>query len=248
MSNDLLDELTEAVVKSEEVYRGLIDEDDTPNPTDVEWDSWVTSLFDADEELIDGRPVVAGLRRVAELVLGRVVVSGPIDVQTTNDPNGPGRATVTYQVVFEDGTTYADVADCWHGNTDDAFCGFTVAMASTRAEARALRKALKLKGASAEEMTSKNTAKLAQEAARESSNSGPTTGEYDEGKLITPKQNEFIDTLCIRAGINRKNLLSEVFGLKDDSNLAKSHASKIIDKLQDYIRNEEVIPLEVKEG
>jgi len=55
---------------------------------------------------------------------------------------------------------YSEVADSWEGNTDDMFCAFAVAIASTRAEARALRKALKIKGVAAEELTKKDTAKI----------------------------------------------------------------------------------------
>ena len=51
-------------------------EGDTPLMTSPDWNDYVLELFQ-DKELIDGNPLVAGLRRVAELVLGPIVYSGP---------------------------------------------------------------------------------------------------------------------------------------------------------------------------
>ena len=130
-----------------------------PNPTDVEWNDYVLSLFD-EKELYDGRPLCAGLRRVAELLLGRMVISRPTQVFPPTEGDSIGRATVIWEVVFEDGSVFSDVADCWEGNTDDTFCVFNTATAATRAEGRALRKALRLKTVAAEEMTKKNTASI----------------------------------------------------------------------------------------
>ena len=50
-----------------------------PNPTSPDWNDYVLSLFD-EKELYDGRPLCAGLRRVAELVMGRIVSSRPTQV------------------------------------------------------------------------------------------------------------------------------------------------------------------------
>ena len=58
--------------------------------------------------------------------------------------------------------TFAEVADVWHGNTDDLFCAHPVATACTRAEGRALRKALKLRVLAAEELAKKNIVEIVQ--------------------------------------------------------------------------------------
>ena len=113
--------------------------DDSPDPTSPEWNNYVLSLF-ADGELYEGRPLCAGLRRVAELLLGRIVSSRPTQVFAPQGGDEIGRATVIWEIVFEDGSLFSDVADCWEGNTDDAFCVFNTATAATRAEGRALEK------------------------------------------------------------------------------------------------------------
>ena len=116
--------------------------ENTPHPTSPEWNDYVMSLF-ADSELIEGNPLVHGLRRVSELVIGRVMYSGPTQVFPATRDDHHGRATVVFTVEFENGMRFSEVADCWEGNTDDMFCAYAVATASTRAEGRALRKALK---------------------------------------------------------------------------------------------------------
>ena len=65
-----------------------------------------------------------------------------------------------------DGSTFCDVADSWEGNTDDMFCVYSTATAATRAEGRALRKALRLRVVAAEEVTKKDTAKIAQDISK----------------------------------------------------------------------------------
>lgn len=250
MSDDILDNLfvEEAIKKAAQCKRGLIENPENPDPTTLEWESWVLSLFD-ESELINDNPRVHGLRRVAQLILGPIVRSGPTQVFPATTSDHPGRATVVFEITFYNGTTYSDVADCWHMNADDDFCVYTAAMASTRAEARALRKALNIKVAAAEELTKKDTAKLTQDMVRAASEATPTTGEYEDNKKVTTKQSGFIDTLCERSGIDRKKLLDVVFHLKEDkdgSGLTKRDASLIIDKLNDYIRENEVIPEEIK--
>ena len=131
--------------------------DTIPNYLLPTWTDEVMLLF-ANDELIDGNPTVAGLRRVAEIVIGPIISSRPTQVFPVNG-DGPGRATVSYTVTFHDHSSpmgvleFGDVADVWIGNSDPLFVGFAVAAAATRAEGRALRKALKLKKVAAEELT-----------------------------------------------------------------------------------------------
>ena len=154
------------------------DEEERPSIFSDEWNEYVMAHFKSNE-LIDGNPICAGLRRVAELLLGDIIESGPEQVFPATDNNGPGRATVVFSVTFNwmnGGTvkTFKEVADVWHGNTDDLFCAHPGATASTRAEGRALRKALKLRCLAAEELAKKDIVDIVQQAVKQA----PTSGDY----------------------------------------------------------------------
>jgi hypothetical protein len=173
-----------------------------PITTSEEWHDYVMSHFKPNE-LIDGNPITAGLRRVVEVVLGEIIETGPTQVFPAQDSNGPGRATVVYKVVLEEYRTgrikvYSDTADVWHGNTDDLFCAHPVATASTRAEGRALRKALKLRVLAAEELAKKDIVGIVQQSLNQHS----TDGEWDPNEKISSQQANFIDNKCSQLDID----------------------------------------------
>ena len=211
---------------------------DTPSMTSPEWHEYVLTLFDK-SELIEGNPLVAGLRRVAETVLGPIVYSGPTQVFPSARDDYHGRATVVFSVEFENGIRYSDVADCWEGNTDDMFCAYAVATASTRAEGRALRKALRMKGVAAEEITKKDTASIVREA---SSKKESSDGGFDDQSRMSDAQFNFIDVKCRQLNINGKELFKEEFNVEVNRKVSKKVASDIIDKLNDYQRDKTSIP------
>ena len=190
----VLSEETEAIEEPEE--------SETPSMLSSEWNDYVMSHFD-ESELINGNPICAGLRRVAELLLGSILESGPHEVYPATDPNGPGRATVIYRVVFDwmnsgQIKVFSEVADVWHGNTDDLFCAHPVATASTRAEGRALRKALKLRKLAAEELSKKDIISIVQQTVP----SKPTDGDWNPEEKISVQQISFVDNKCRQLDIN----------------------------------------------
>jgi hypothetical protein len=211
---------------------------DAPHPLSPEWNDYVMNLF-SDSELVDGNPLVHGLRRVAELVIGRIIFSGPTQVFPVQREDHHGRATVIFTVEFENGMKYAEVADCWEGNTDDTFCAYAVAIASTRAEARALRKALKIRTVAAEELTKKDTAKIVREI---SSTKTSSDGDYNDQSRISDAQLNFIDIKCKQLNINGTKLLKELFSADVNKKVSKKVASDIIDKLNDFQRDKSSIP------
>jgi|TARA_R100001163_G_C5066396_1_gene204788 hypothetical protein len=216
-------------------------ETNAPSMTSPEWNAYVLSLFE-ENELIDGNPLVAGLRRVAEVVLGPIVYSGPSQVFPVETDKGPGRATVVFTVEFDSGIRYSDVADCWEGNTDDMFCAYAVATASTRAEGRALRKALRMKGVAAEEITKKDTAKIVRES---SSRKASSDGDYDDQSRMSDAQFNFIDVKCRQLNVNGKELFKSQFNVEVNRKVSKRIASDIIDKLNEYQRDKDSIPQEI---
>ena len=211
-----------------------------PDPTSPEWNDYVLGLFD-ESELYDGRPLCAGLRRVAELLLGRIVVSRPTQVFPPTEGDTIGRATVIWEVVFEDGSIFSDVADCWEGNTDDTFCVFNTATAATRAEGRALRKALRLKTVAAEEMTKKNTASIVRSISQTKAMEA-TEGEYDDSQRMTDPQANFIDVKCKQLNLNVAEFFKEVFDINVKRKVDKGQASSAIQKLNDFQQDKSLIP------
>jgi hypothetical protein len=211
---------------------------DAPSMLSREWHEYAMNLFD-ETELVDGHPLVSGLRRVAELVLGPIVFSGPTQVFPVQRDDHHGRATVVFTVEFANGMKYSEVADCWEGNTDDSFCAYAVAIASTRAEARALRKALKIKGVAAEELTKKDTAKIVRE---KSSTKTTSDGDYDDQGRMSDAQLNFIDIKCKQLNVDGNKLLKEKFNCTLSKKISKKIASDIIDQLNDYQRDKSSIP------
>ena len=175
--------------------------EERPDYLSPEWDSFVMSQF-APFEMMDGCPKTLGLRRVAELLLGDIISSKPVQVFPV-EGNGPGRATVVYEVQIQWKTTgpglfsprvlsnvvrtFGDSADVWHGNCDLLFAAYAPATACTIAEGRALRKALRLRKLAAEEVSKDNVEEvMAQETSEKISND----------------QLNFLDNKCKKLDIN----------------------------------------------
>jgi hypothetical protein len=215
-------------------------QNDVPSMLSSEWHEYAMTLFH-ESEIVDGHPLVAGLRRVAELVLGPIVFSGPTQVFPVQREDHHGRATVIFTVEFANGMKYAEVADSWEGNTDDMFCAFAVAIASTRAEARALRKALKIKGVAAEELTKKDTAKIVRDISNTKTSS---EGEYNDQSRMSDAQYNFIDIKCKQLNIDGQKLFKE-FNADSGKKVSKKVASDVIDRLNDYQRDKNSIPQEL---
>jgi hypothetical protein len=142
-------------------------DDSRPDVTDPKWTDYVLGQLE-DDEVFNGCPRVDGLRRIAVKLLGKLITSIPVDSKVDQFKDGH-RATVSWKIVFQEHETndileFGDVADVFlmygdreKSNCDDRFGRFAPAVAATRAEGRALRKALMLrKVVTAEEMASSN--------------------------------------------------------------------------------------------
>lgn len=234
---DLFEELGIATMEEDSEMQDQALES-APDPTSPEWNDYVMGYFQEDE-LIDGRPLAAGLRRVAELVMGPIVESGPTQVFPPQSDNVPGRATVIWKIRFENGNTYSDVADCWEGNTDNKYVAFSVATAATRSEARALRKALKIRSVSAEELTEKDTSKIVRDTVQVKET---TKGDYDDSKRMTDKQSNFIDIKCKQCDIDVVKLFKHELGVSANGMVMVKQASSMIDKLNYYQQNPGDVP------
>tara|TARA_R110000824_G_scaffold14985_3_gene63342 strand:- start:11205 stop:12128 length:924 start_codon:yes stop_codon:yes gene_type:complete len=243
---DVFDEKPEDEPQEEAVVKENSDEEDRPSMFSDEWNGFVMAHFKSNE-MIDGNPICAGLRRVAELLLGDIIESGPEQVFPATDGNGPGRATVVFKVMFNwmnEGTvrTFREVADVWHGNTDDLFCAHPVATASTRAEGRALRKALKLRCLAAEELAKKDIVNIVKQAVA----AAPTSGDYESDKRISGQQVQFIDNRCNQLDIDILGFINIGENTYESiNNVTKDSAKKMIKVLNTY-QNGNSIPDKIK--
>lgn len=228
---------------------------ETPSYCSKEWPAYVLSQF-AEEELDNGNPNVHGLRRVAEDLLGSFIASGPIEVKSSLDGDSTGRAYCIYEIVvypFMRGSdqpavdngfekrVYRAAADSYIGNTDDKFAVYPTAMAEVRAEARCLRKMLKLNKVSAEELTSKNAEETIN---KEQSKKIEATFEVDDA--IATSQVFLIKDRCKMLGIDYMKLINS--GEKQYESIeqvTKGTAAKIIQRVTQYQNNSVPIPPEL---
>lgn len=171
-----------------------------PSRTSPEWSDYVLTLFTEDE--LEGKnPKVDGLRRVAQILIGEIVATKSHVMQVPS-PDNEYRATVEYTVTFNREyqaglhplVVFSAAADCSSRNTIEPYRNHPVATAETKAEGRALRKALGLKKVvSAEELTIKPEDQIQEEQSKKIFNSEE---KIDAGRI------QAIDLLCHRLDIN----------------------------------------------
>lgn len=226
--DDILDGATEEVI-----------EDDGPCRTDSDWHEYVMKQF-VPSELAgsDKLPKVAGLRRVAQKLIGRIVNSYPDIIQS---PSFTGRiatdatgrktpmlepAVVKYTVVFETPTgdiTYSDVATVYLHNTDFEFAIHPAETASTKAESRALRKALGLQVIADEEKV-KNPVQVTK------------VEDTEDEDRIKSSDITVLRMLCVRKGVKLDDCIrshtSGEYGENNLLELPRAAAKEIIRELQ----------------
>ena len=173
-------------------------EEVVPSMDSTEWAEYVMGHFRLDE-MDNGNPTCDGLRRVTETVIGPIV-SRQIEVQQSPNSSNSGTATVicTVQVInnipdhilYQMKITESDAADVNKYNTDSPYYLHPTATAATRAEARALRKMLRLrKVVAAEELAGEPESEDYVDAWRPSD-------------PVTEEQINLLDVVCQRCDIN----------------------------------------------
>lgn len=216
--------------------------DDTPKVQecgmeDDGWTDYVMSNF-TEKELVNGKPNIRGLRRVIRVLVGNVIDNEVEVVQAPGPWPGEDRtltpAVVVYRMTIqkEDGysISVSDTADSYIGNTDKNFAMYPTAIATTRAEARCLRKALNLSVCSAEELNS------------------PQEIQYEEDGPITETQKGLIDMQFRRANINGAAYLAACNKGKPMTleQLSSKKAEKICENLGELMRDQSRIVDSIK--
>lgn len=215
-----------------------------PDRTSPKWTDYVMTHF-IDSELENGNPKVGGLRRVAELLIGPIHIMTPHIVTTPTRDNG-WRAVVEYTIEIQTKTlengvsrylSFGGSADASPTNTDGIYAKYPVAIAETRAKARALKNALGIEVVAADELS--EVAKLESE-------------EDFDSELINETQITVINAICKRLDIsvvafanigkNRYNSIREVphqVAVKMTQQLSKyqQDSSSIPDNIKVYDEN-----------
>jgi len=200
-----------------------------PTCNDLEWTDYVLGLL-SDDEKIKGNPTTDGLRRIFEIALKCTVIHSDTTVIQSPSPDNEKRATVTHNLTYVMNDKSIDegllvrsttgAADVYWGNCDKIYRNHPVAVAETRAEGRALRRALKLrKVVAAEELT-------------EDTEDHPDANSVNK---ITNNQINFIDVIAQRLNINVSKLLKQQsLDNKNIYDLAHQDAVDIIRLLSKY--------------
>lgn len=209
-------------------------------PNDLEWTDHVLELL-SDDEKIKGNPTTDGLRRVFEVAMNCCVVKSISEVCQAPDPNNGQRATVVHSLTYvlkdlsQDSpfntVTINGAADVYWGNCDKVFRNHPVAVAETRAEGRALRRALKLRKVVAAE-------ELAEEVDHDL--------DGNNFNKITANQINFMDVMAQRLDVNVPALLEKSKLDNDVNNLLHDDAVSIIRKLSGYQQNTDDISEDIK--
>jgi hypothetical protein len=204
---------------------------------DLEWNDYVLGLL-SDDEKIEGNPTTDGLRRILEIALNCTVITSDTEVVQSPSPDNEKRATVTHRLtyVLNDESVPKELkirsvtgaADVYWGNCDKVYRNHPVAVAETRAEGRALRRALRLRKVVAAE-------ELAKEI--EDNPDGGSVGK------ISNNQINFMDILAKRLNISLKDLLVDLsVDSSNISNISHEDAVNILRELSKYQQNVDSIP------
>jgi hypothetical protein len=213
------------------------EKDKMPSIHDLEWTDHVLSLLSEDEK-IAGNPTTDGLRRIFEKVMNCRVVESVSKVVQSPDPNNEKRATVVHSIAFylnepsSDPTLLNKVvvdgsADVYWGNCDKVYRNHPVAVAETRAEGRALRRALRLRKVVAAEEIAKDI-----------------EDNPDENSVskISNNQVNFIDVMSKRLNINVVSLMQTLAISSDNiDNISHDDAVLLIKELTKLQQNMENI-------
>lgn len=213
-----------------------------PTTHDLEWTDHVLKLL-SDDEKISGNPTTDGLRRIFEIALNCRLISSTSSVVQSPSPENEKRATVIHSLTYRlnpdtpdpEGLNLLTVdgsADVYWGNCDKVYRNHPVAVAETRAEGRALRRALKLR-------------KVV--AAEEISSIIEDNPDGDSVSRITSNQINFIDVIAKRIDINPLKLF-EVLGVEEKNvkNIDHDRGVEMIRELSKHQQSVDTIPANLK--
>lgn len=205
-------------------------------PNDLEWTDHVLGLL-TDDEKIAGNPTTDGLRRIFEIALDCTVINAESQVVQSPSVDNERRATVVHSLSYMMNNmdhndmrtlrTVSGAADVYWGNCDKIYRNHPVAVAETRAEGRALRRALKLRKVVAAEELAKDI----------------DTSHLEENNIgkINSTQINFFEVFGKRLNINIHKLLEKLaIDGKNIYNISYDDAVKTITTLSSYQQTNDI--------
>lgn len=206
------------------------------------WTDYVLGLLEEDERIM-GNPTTDGLRRIFESALNCLLVESRSEVVQSPNPSNEKRATVVHSLTYVlkdvppdspfNTVTVNGAADVYWGNCDKIFRNHPVAVAETRAEGRALRRALRLKKVLAAEEVVDEVEDI----------------DGDTVSNITNNQINFIDVLAKRLDVNVLELAKYMSIEVEQDNIHKMQhedAVNLVKQLSAYQLDMSTIPDEIK--
>ena len=194
---------------------------------DPEWSEYVLDNLH-DTELREGNPTVDGLRRVTEKIYGEILESRSDVLEL---PSAAGRrCTMKHTIKIRKYETDAIVTvdgcvDVRYDKVPFPFNDHLVATADTRAEGKALRRALKLRVITAEEMNN-------------SAEDDVMASEED----ITDQQILAINQMCKRLNVDLVSFVKEVCsGVNSIKSVSNLQGRMLLSSLSEYQRKPESI-------
>ena len=205
-----------------------VNEDKRPQEYDPEWSEYLLDQL-SDSELINGAPTVDGLRRITEKCFGEIVESKSDIVETPTSQNNQ-RCTIRHTLTinkYGSGQTISvdGCVDVLYHKTPYPFKDHLVATADTRAEGKALRRALKIRVVTAEELQNEDEAEA-----------------LSADELINDQQVLALNQLCKRLDISVVPFVTAEYKVKKINELRNLEGRLLISKLSDLQRTPKDIP------
>lgn len=219
---EMVEEVVEDTIKTSKDQK-------TPFEQDPEWSEHLLDQL-SDTELINGAPTVDGLRRITQKCFGEIVESTSEIIETPTSQNNQ-RCVIKHTLGIEKyggiGIIKVDgCVDVLYHKTPYPFKDHLVATADTRAEGKALRRALKIRVVTAEELQNEDES---------------DTISSDE--LINDQQMLAINQLCKRLDISVQAIVTGEYNKVDKINrLRNMEARLLISKIAELQRKPKDIP------
>lgn len=258
-SNLAANSLDNAEIIPEDVSKPIIEyEDDHEKENEIffgspKWSDFVMEQFVENTELINGMPTCDGLRRVFQNLIGPIINT---DITVIKAPNGQDpTATVKCEISYLDCRKFdpnnfrhspfllgretcsvSDVFDVTIHNTPYPWHLASVATAATKAEARALRKGLGLQKVLSQEEVTQGFDSVA------SSKQVNSDGKEKLGDAVKV----MIKATAGKIGVDLSKLLASLDIKYSIDEIDKESGLQIMNILQEYLRNIESIPDNIK--